>query len=155
MGTMGATVLTGATTASGMAATSAAGAITAAGAAGTAGVGAGAAGAVATGTGAIAAGGWGIGAISAVAGAAAGIVVLGADSDGISWDCWKPLFHDTSSAPSNGMPLAEALSHPDIHVVANEVEGLVVQNAWSERFLISPVMLPCGRLAAHASKMES
>merc|ERR1712151_725563 len=136
---MGATVLTGASTASGMAATSAAGAMTAAAAAGTAGVGAGAAGAVATGTGAIAAGGWGI----------------GADSDGISWDCWKPLFHDTSSAPSNGMPLAEALSHPDIHVVANEVEGLVVQNAWSERFLISPVMLPCGRLAAHASKMES
>merc|ERR1739838_777573 len=83
------------------------------------------------------------------------IVVLGADSDGISWDCWKPLFHDTSSAPSNGMPLAEALSHPDIHVVPDEVEGLVVQNAWSERFLISPVMLPCGRLAAHASKMES
>merc|ERR550534_215320 len=92
---------------------------------------------------------------SAVAGAAAGIIVLGADSDGISWDCWKPLFHDTSSTPSNGIPLAKALSHPDIHVVANEVEGLVVQNAWSERFLISPVMLPCGRLAAHASKMES
>merc|ERR1712203_158339 len=96
------------------------------------------------------------GAIAATVGAAAGIVVLGADDDGISWDCWKPLFHGESSEASKGLPLSEVLANPEIKIVfVDDVEGLVVQNAWSEHFRISLVTLPCGTVAAHASKIES
>jgi len=33
--------------------------------------------------------------------------LLGADTDGLSWDCWKPVLHDKSTAPSSGMPMKE------------------------------------------------
>jgi len=36
-----------------------------------------------------------------------GIGMMGADDDGLSWDCWKPVLHDKSTAPSSGMPMKE------------------------------------------------
>ena len=68
--------------------------------------------AVATGAGATASVGGGISAAGAgVAVAVSGPVaivglIVGASSDGITWDCWKQIVHDSSVEASSGMKLS-------------------------------------------------
>ena len=44
-----------------------------------------------------------------------GCAMLGADTDGLSWDCWKPVLHDKSTAPSSGMRMKEVRKKEDMH----------------------------------------
>merc|ERR1712032_999861 len=46
----------------------------------------------------------------------AGYLILGAEALGsnITWDCWKPILHETSTAPSQGRPVVDVLSDPRV-----------------------------------------
>ncbi len=45
-------------------------------------------------------------AISTPVAIAAGVLVVGASTDGITWDCWKQVVHDSSVEASSGMELS-------------------------------------------------
>lgn len=88
-----------------------------------------------------------------------GAVVLGVEpaedlASSMTWDCWKALLHDTSPEASCGLPLHEVLSDTRIRVYGTSGSSLLVCNTWGEAFSISPVMLPNGQIAAHASPTE-
>merc|ERR1711920_490173 len=88
----------------------------------------------------------------------AGFVAVGAEAEGttnssITWDCWKAIFHDTSSAPSQGRRLDEILSDGRVELVHKTDTNVLVKNMWGELFEITPVMLPSGQVAAHAAKV--
>merc|ERR1719461_2402591 len=92
-----------------------------------------------------------------------GWCILGAsqheNAGNYTWDCWKPLLHDKSEQKSNGRLLKEVLCDKSIKSVA--FHGLiedpskcsfVVKNIWNETFDITPVILPDGNTAFHATK---
>eukprot|EP00928_Gymnodinium_smaydae_P034053 TRINITY_DN2421_c0_g1_i1.p1 TRINITY_DN2421_c0_g1~~TRINITY_DN2421_c0_g1_i1.p1 ORF type:complete len:253 (-),score=34.40 TRINITY_DN2421_c0_g1_i1:242-1000(-) len=153
--------------------TAAAGTAAAGTAAGTAAAAAGAAAAgTAAGTAAQAAGGVSLGSVATVAvlrpwwavkqvaifsGLGIALVTLGADLDNatVTWDCWKPLLHDTSTAPSRGRLVADILTHPVINGYRIESHAVFVRNRWNEYWRIDPLVLPWGQVAAHATRLES
>jgi hypothetical protein len=71
-----------------------------------------------------------------------------------SWDCWKPVVLDTSTAPSSGRLLRDVLQHPNVRGVDMDGPGgsMVVTNVLNNRFNIVPVALPDG-IALHAEAM--
>jgi hypothetical protein len=121
-------------------------------------------GAAAAGEGAV--GSLGTTALATITGAtttvAVGLIILGivgADRDEpkglFTWDCWKHVVHDESPEPSQGMPLAELLSHPACtHIAFDEQSGRVlIENVYSERFELSSVHVPGHGLCWHANKL--
>jgi hypothetical protein len=96
--------------------------------------------------------------------------MLGAAEDGLSWDCWKPVLHDTSLAPSSGMLLKEVEIHYTIllrtknilfqvfadsrlKTVTQTDNKFVIQNIWEEEFDITFLDIPGHGIAAHATKL--
>eukprot|EP00928_Gymnodinium_smaydae_P016973 TRINITY_DN1644_c0_g1_i2.p1 TRINITY_DN1644_c0_g1~~TRINITY_DN1644_c0_g1_i2.p1 ORF type:complete len:186 (+),score=28.18 TRINITY_DN1644_c0_g1_i2:74-631(+) len=82
-------------------------------------------------------------------------IIVGADADGVTWDCWKPILHETSAAPSRGRLLTDILSDPVISDINVGNESIFVRNRWNESWRIDPVMLPWGQIAAHATLSNS
>eukprot|EP00928_Gymnodinium_smaydae_P059363 TRINITY_DN4266_c1_g3_i1.p1 TRINITY_DN4266_c1_g3~~TRINITY_DN4266_c1_g3_i1.p1 ORF type:complete len:197 (-),score=23.13 TRINITY_DN4266_c1_g3_i1:50-640(-) len=82
-------------------------------------------------------------------------LTVGADVAGnaseATWDCWKPMLHDESTAPSRGRLLADILNDPAISDHSIGRHAVFVRNRWNESWRIDPVVLPGGQLAAHAS----
>ena len=83
-----------------------------------------------------------------------GWCVLGAEApEGhdqlFTYDCWKPVLHDTSPEPSNGKLLKDVLSDPRIENIF-ELPELVVENVWHEKFQIQFLTFPNNIQAAHA-----
>eukprot|EP00928_Gymnodinium_smaydae_P021941 TRINITY_DN1859_c1_g1_i3.p1 TRINITY_DN1859_c1_g1~~TRINITY_DN1859_c1_g1_i3.p1 ORF type:complete len:226 (-),score=39.26 TRINITY_DN1859_c1_g1_i3:315-992(-) len=169
LGAGAAAAATGASVSTGAAAAGTAAAGTAAAAAGTAAAAAGTAAAGTAAAGSAAAGGAVAGfAMQAALEAlpAAGIagplgfglsLLVGADADAfaVTWDCWKPMVHETSSAPSRGRLLNDLLNDPAISEYHVGRESVFVRNRWNESWRIDPVILPWGQVAAHASQIES
>ena len=98
-------------------------------------------------------------AAAAAAAGPVGWIILGADdtADATTWDCWKPLLHDTSTEASSGMLLRDVLLDTSItvnRVIVTAVDAfdITVTNQWGEMFSIAPVALPCGAVAAHAAR---
>jgi ubiquitin len=74
--------------------------------------------------------------------------------DVLTYDCWKPVLRDQSSEPSKGRCLHSVLTDKRVQTVtALESGSLEVENVWHERFRIDAVVLPSGKLAAHAIMM--
>jgi hypothetical protein len=87
-----------------------------------------------------------------------GWICVGADADGASFDCWKPVVRETSTAPSQGRRLVDLLTDP--RVKEARVQGqheknfrVYVTNVWDEVFTVYPVQLANGTVAAHAEKV--
>ncbi|KAF3207626.1 hypothetical protein TWF106_011645 [Orbilia oligospora] len=81
----------------------------------------------------------------------------------ITWDCWKPIVHDMSVMPSEGMALRTLAVHPNVKVVnmlasssalLDEDAGrFLVENVLGERFCLGYVNVG-GTLALHASRLS-
>ena len=82
------------------------------------------------------------------------------DENQITHDCWKPVIHDTSSEPSQGMMLRELLCHP--HVASVNVTysaflpQIILENIWKEKFEIEYVALQdAEKLCCHANRLSA
>eukprot|EP00928_Gymnodinium_smaydae_P012763 TRINITY_DN1464_c0_g1_i1.p1 TRINITY_DN1464_c0_g1~~TRINITY_DN1464_c0_g1_i1.p1 ORF type:complete len:276 (-),score=47.17 TRINITY_DN1464_c0_g1_i1:378-1205(-) len=84
-------------------------------------------------------------------------LLLGAEANeiAVTWDCWKPIVHEKSLAPSRGRLLADILNHPAISEYRIGQDVVFLRNRWNESWRIDPVVLPWGQVAAHASQMMS
>eukprot|EP00928_Gymnodinium_smaydae_P070960 TRINITY_DN5467_c1_g1_i4.p1 TRINITY_DN5467_c1_g1~~TRINITY_DN5467_c1_g1_i4.p1 ORF type:complete len:231 (-),score=40.45 TRINITY_DN5467_c1_g1_i4:311-1003(-) len=84
-----------------------------------------------------------------------GLVVVGAEAEAsaVTWDCWKPILHEKSTAPSRGRLLQDILNDPAISDYSVGNHSVVVRNRWNESWRIDPVVLPWGQMAAHASQI--
>jgi len=80
--------------------------------------------------------------------------MLGADTDGLSWDCWKPVLHDKSTAPSSGMRMKEVASDPRVKKITVDDEKVTLVNVWDEKFQVTFFDIPGFGIAAHAAKLE-
>lgn len=94
-----------------------------------------------------------------------GLITIGADrrGDELTFDCWKPVLHDTSAGRSSGMKLNDIVRDHRIHRVV-VAEGKVGQhlpdislvNVWGEKFDLHYMVLPDdGQLAYHAQRIPS
>eukprot|EP00928_Gymnodinium_smaydae_P083668 TRINITY_DN668_c3_g1_i3.p1 TRINITY_DN668_c3_g1~~TRINITY_DN668_c3_g1_i3.p1 ORF type:complete len:228 (-),score=23.99 TRINITY_DN668_c3_g1_i3:528-1130(-) len=85
-----------------------------------------------------------------------GFITVGAEADGmaVTWDCWKPILHDRSTAPSRGRLLVDLLHDPVIDDFRVESDAVFLRNRWNESWRIDPIILPWGQVAAHASQIE-
>ena len=103
------------------------------------------------------------GAAGVTAGLAAGPVgwlILGTEvkTGGATFDCWKPILHDTSIEPSEGRLVRDVIQDPRIKevIVANDENSsdlpkITLVNAWGEAFVLSYLVLPSNnQLVAHA-----
>eukprot|EP00928_Gymnodinium_smaydae_P027926 TRINITY_DN2143_c0_g1_i5.p1 TRINITY_DN2143_c0_g1~~TRINITY_DN2143_c0_g1_i5.p1 ORF type:complete len:261 (+),score=27.47 TRINITY_DN2143_c0_g1_i5:88-783(+) len=83
--------------------------------------------------------------------------VVGAEADAfaVTWDCWKPMLHDRSTAPSRGRHLEDLLNDPAITEYHMNPSSVFVRNRWNESWRIDPLILPWGQVAAHASQVVS
>ncbi|KAF3088758.1 hypothetical protein TWF569_001435 [Orbilia oligospora] len=87
----------------------------------------------------------------------------GGNNPGITWDCWKPIVHDMSVMPSEGMALRTLAVHPNVKFVnmstsssalLDEDAGrFLVENVFGERFCLGYVNVG-GTLALHASRLS-
>eukprot|EP00928_Gymnodinium_smaydae_P052172 TRINITY_DN3594_c0_g1_i2.p1 TRINITY_DN3594_c0_g1~~TRINITY_DN3594_c0_g1_i2.p1 ORF type:complete len:274 (-),score=30.45 TRINITY_DN3594_c0_g1_i2:388-1209(-) len=82
-------------------------------------------------------------------------LLVGADADAfrVTWDCWKPMLHEKSAAPSLGRLLGDILNDPVISHYQIDHHSVFVRNRWNESWRIDPVILPWGQVAAHASQI--
>jgi len=83
----------------------------------------------------------------------AACALLGAAEDGLSWDCWKPVLHDSSPTPSSGMMLKEVYADARLKTVTLADNKLIIQNIWEEKFDITFFDIPGHGIAAHATKI--
>ena len=108
--------------------------------------------------------GTGVAAALGICSGPVGWLVLGAETDsdghGITFDCWKPVLHDTSMEPSSGMLLKDVMDHPNVANVSvspGTVTGLpniVLENIWEEKFEIQYfVIRENNRLVCHAKAL--
>ncbi|KAF3290939.1 hypothetical protein TWF970_000196 [Orbilia oligospora] len=67
------------------------------------------------------------------------------DNPGITWDCWKPIVHDMSVMPSEGVALRDLAVHPNVKVVNmltssslldDDAGRFLVENVFGERFCL-------------------
>merc|ERR1712178_136789 len=82
----------------------------------------------------------------------AGLAVIGADEDGLTWDCWKPILRDSSPEPSMGMTVNELLARQEIQSTTWHADHIEISNIWEEHFKLLPVRLPDGLIAFHATR---
>lgn len=93
---------------------------------------------------------------ASIASGPVGWIILGADPADLTFDCWKPLLHDKSVEPSNGILLRNVLSDARIKEIRvtdgtnPTFPAFQLRNIWNEDFAITYVCLPDGELAAHA-----
>lgn len=80
-----------------------------------------------------------------------------------TFDCWKPVLHDESVTPSNGMLIKDVIVHPNIKDVRIRAEStgavafypeLIIENVWDEKFHIKYIELDHDVLAAHAIRLD-
>jgi len=72
-----------------------------------------------------------------------------------TFDCWKPVIHDTSAELSSGRLLRDIIMDPRVKQVINAAHGspqpeIILENIWDEKFRIEYVLLPNSQTAAHA-----
>lgn len=85
-----------------------------------------------------------------------GWAILGS-SEGMTFDCWKPVLHDLSTEPSNGLLLKDVVCDPRIKDVTvtlqpDKFPEIVLENKWSEKFRIELFVVDGKKLVAHAIK---
>ena len=87
----------------------------------------------------------------------AGAVVVGALNNEEAWDCWKPVVHDTSTPPSNGISLRDLVQHPNIDIVAEypDSDSFKIRNIFGEEFGLISVKLQDAGCAFHAVRTHS
>eukprot|EP00928_Gymnodinium_smaydae_P083669 TRINITY_DN668_c3_g1_i4.p1 TRINITY_DN668_c3_g1~~TRINITY_DN668_c3_g1_i4.p1 ORF type:complete len:217 (-),score=28.39 TRINITY_DN668_c3_g1_i4:258-908(-) len=85
-----------------------------------------------------------------------GMITVGADANGyaVTWDCWKPILHEKSTAPSRGRLLMDLLNDPVVDDFRVESDAVFLRNRWNESWRIDPIVLPWGQVAAHASQID-
>ena len=92
-----------------------------------------------------------------------GSLILGAleesATSAYTFDCWKPVVHDTSPEPSSGRLLGEIAVDPRVKQVISSNDNstfpeIILENIWDEKFRIEYVLLPADQLAAHAVLMS-
>jgi len=76
-----------------------------------------------------------------------------------TFDCWKPVVHDTTPEPSSGRFLGEIAMDPRVkQVIKNDDDSaypeIILENIWDEKFRIEYVVLPNNQTAAHAVLMS-
>lgn len=71
------------------------------------------------------------------------LVIVGADEQNATWDCWKDVVHDNSAELSHGMPLSDLLSHKNIESTEQNLEDneLIVHNIFGEKFVLKLVFV--------------
>ena len=86
---------------------------------------------------------------------------LNSYGSGVTYDCWKPVLHDTSEEPSNGMLMKDVVCHPHVAKVTMneglvpEFPRIVLENIWNESFEIDYVLLvETGEVACHARPLN-
>eukprot|EP00928_Gymnodinium_smaydae_P016974 TRINITY_DN1644_c0_g1_i3.p1 TRINITY_DN1644_c0_g1~~TRINITY_DN1644_c0_g1_i3.p1 ORF type:complete len:204 (+),score=11.58 TRINITY_DN1644_c0_g1_i3:38-649(+) len=79
----------------------------------------------------------------------------GANASAVTWDCWKPILHEESTAPSRGRSLADLLNDPLVVDFQVGGDAVFLRNRWNESWRIDPFILPWGQVAAHASQLGS
>lgn len=78
-----------------------------------------------------------------------------ANSEGLTWNCYKPVIRDFKRDEPDGVPLIEILEHPNVTKWSEESFGKwSVVNKWEEKFEIRLVSLPSGQIAAHAFPID-
>lgn len=78
-----------------------------------------------------------------------------ANSEGLTWNCYKPVIRDFKRDEPDGVPLIEILEHPNVTKWSEESFGKwSVVNKWDEKFEIRLVSLPSGQIAAHAFPID-
>ena len=91
-----------------------------------------------------------------------GLLAVGTRLDGkkITHDRWKPVIHDTSDEPTQGMMLRELLCHP--HVASVNVTysaflpQIILENIWKEKFEIEYAALQdAEKLCCHANHLSA
>lgn len=93
-----------------------------------------------------------------------GLLAVGAsvnqEDDEISYDCWKPVVHDTSPERSNGMLLKDMVCHPNVANVTmttgiyDSLPSILIENIWNETFEIEYVFIHnSGKIACHAKPL--
>ncbi|XP_060582009.1 Golgi-associated RAB2B interactor protein 3-like [Ruditapes philippinarum] len=82
------------------------------------------------------------------------------EDDEISYDCWKPVVHDTSPERSNGMLLKDMVCHPNVANVTmttgicDSLPSILIENIWNEKFEIEYVVIhDSGKIACHAKPL--
>jgi len=84
----------------------------------------------------------------------------GKTESGITYDCWKPVLHDSSPEPSQGKFLKEVMEDPRIKQIIVEDEQsqlpkISLVNIWDEKFDIQYLLLPSiNQLVAHAIQIQ-
>lgn len=79
----------------------------------------------------------------------------------ITYDCWKPVIHDTSEEMSNGILLKDLVVNPNVAKVTisegcrDELPTVLLENKWKERFEIQYILLnETGKIMCHARQMN-
>lgn len=122
------------------------------------------AGAVAGGSAAVGVGSTGAGAGALAAGALSGPVgwlavgaTENADGGRATYDCWKPVIHDTSEELSSGIALRDLVSHQNIANVvitpgiSTGLPHIILENIWNEKFEIEYLVIQnTGKCVCHA-----
>lgn len=73
-----------------------------------------------------------------------------------SFDCWKPVVHDESTAPSSGMPLSALLADPRVRSHTVRAHDIIVHNQWGETYSLAVAPLPKSsrwELGLHATRI--
>ena len=116
----------------------------------------------AAGTGSVVAGSLG-GAAEGMIASPIGMLCVGtsvkASRDGVTYDCWKPVLHDTSEEESDGMLLKDLCQHPNVINCTVEVgtilPHIVIENMWFEKFEIEYLVISgSDRLLCHANRIS-
>lgn len=83
-----------------------------------------------------------------------GLIVVGVEetNNGLTWDCWKAILHDSSTAPSDGKTLNSIIDSPLVTNLECHEDHIEVRNVWGEYFRLDPVLVPTG-MALHATMM--
>ncbi|XP_060582050.1 uncharacterized protein LOC132738555 [Ruditapes philippinarum] len=82
------------------------------------------------------------------------------EDDEISYDCWKPVVHDTSPERSNGILLKDMVCHPNVANVTmttgicDSLPSILIENIWNETFEIEYVFIHnTGKIVCHAKHL--
>ena len=91
-----------------------------------------------------------------------GAIENGEEYSTVTWDCWKPVLHDESVEPSNGILLKDIVLDSrikDVIIADNQNDSMFplisLKNKWNEEFRIDYVLLPKSKkLALHAVRLN-
>ena len=79
------------------------------------------------------------------------------EGDQTTYDCWKPVVHDKSEDPSDGILMKDLVSHPHVAKVTitegicTDLPHIILENVWKEMFEIEYLLLhDTGKIVCHA-----